>query len=65
MNEWLERAVETVRALPPEAQDEVARLLMQFAGDDQPAIQLTAEEEADFAAADEEIGRGEFATDDR
>jgi hypothetical protein len=25
---------------------------------------LTAEEEADFVAADEEIGRGEFATDD-
>ena len=37
---------------------------MQFAGDDEPVIQLTPEEEADLAAADEEIARGEFATDE-
>jgi hypothetical protein len=36
MTEWLERAFETVRALPPEAQDAVARLLMQFAGEINP-----------------------------
>ena len=50
--------------LPPEAQDAVARFLLQFAGDDEPVIQLTPEEEADLAAADEEIARGEFATDE-
>ncbi len=30
-----------------------------------PAIQLTPEEEADLAAADEEIVRGEIATDEQ
>jgi len=50
------------RALPPETQDAVARFLLQFAGGDEPVIQLTAEEEADLAAADDEIARSEFAT---
>jgi len=64
MTKLLELAVETVRTLPPEAQDAVGRFLLQFAGDDEPVIQLTPEEEADLAAADEEIARGEFATDE-
>ena len=45
-------------------QDELARVLLQLAGEEQPVIQLTAEEDADLAAADEEIARGEFATDE-
>ena len=61
----LEKAVETVRALSPEAQDAIASFLLQFVGDDQPTIQLTAEEEADLVAADEEIARGDFATDEQ
>jgi hypothetical protein len=64
MTMLLERAVETVRALPPEAQDVVARFLLQLTHEDEGAIPLTAEEEADLAAADEEVARGDFATDD-
>jgi hypothetical protein len=64
LTQLLDQALETIRTLPPETQDAVARFLLQFAGDDEPAIQLTAEEEADLAAADEEIARGEFATDE-
>jgi hypothetical protein len=64
MTELLDHAIETVRALPPAMQDELARVLLQLAGEEQPVIQLTAEEEADLAAADEEIARGEFATDE-
>ena len=64
MTELLEHAVDTVRALPPAMQDELARVLLQLAGEEQPVIQLTAEEDADLAAADEEIARGEFATDE-
>ena len=64
MTQLLEQAVETVRAMPPEAQDAVARFLLQFAGIDDAVIQLTAEEEADLAVADEEIARGEFASDE-
>jgi hypothetical protein len=61
----LEHAVDTVRTLPAEMQDELARLLLQLAGEEQPVIQLTAQERADLADADAEIARGEFATDEQ
>jgi hypothetical protein len=64
MTRLLEQAVASVSALPDEVQDEVARLFLQFAGIEQPAIQLTSEEEADLIEADAEIGRGELATDE-
>jgi hypothetical protein len=64
MTKLLEHAVDSVRALPPEVQDELARLLLQVAGEEQPVIQLTVEERADLAEADAEIARGEFATDE-
>ena len=65
MTKLLERAVDSLRALPPELQDELARLLLQVAGEEQPVIRLTAEERADLAEADAEISRGEFATDEQ
>jgi hypothetical protein len=65
MTKLLEHAVDSVRALPPEVQDELARLLLQVAGEEQPVIQLTAEERADLIEADAEIARGEFATDEQ
>jgi hypothetical protein len=65
MTKLLEQAVDSVRALPAEVQDELARLLLQVAGDEQPVIRLTDEERADLAEADAEIARGEFATDER
>ena len=46
-------------------QDELARLLLQVAGEEQPVVPLTSEERADLAEADEEIARGEFATDEQ
>ncbi len=65
MTELLEQAIERVRALPPETQDDFARVLLRLAGDDEPVYQLTPEEEADLAAADAEIARGELATDEQ
>jgi len=65
MTELLERAVETVRALPPEAQDAVARFLLDLVGDDEPAIQLTTEEEASLDESLAQAERGEFATDEQ
>ena len=53
MTKLLEHAVDSVRALPPEVQDELARLLLQVAGEEQPVILLTSEERADLAEADE------------
>jgi hypothetical protein len=45
-------------------QDELARLLLQIAGVEQPPIQLTPEEESDLAEALAEAERGEFASDE-
>jgi hypothetical protein len=41
MTKLLEPAVDSVRALRPEVQDELARLLLQVAGEEQPVILLT------------------------
>jgi hypothetical protein len=65
MTKLLEPAVDSVRALRPEVQDELARLLLQVAGEEQPVILLTPEERADLAEADAEIARGDFATDEQ
>jgi predicted transcriptional regulator len=62
----LEQAVETVRGLPPEMQDDLARVLLQLAaGEDQPVLQLSAEEEASFDESLAQADRGEFATDEQ
>jgi hypothetical protein len=63
MTDLLERAVRTARALSPEMQDEIARMVLAYAGHDEPVIELTPEEEADLIEAQAEMERGEFATD--
>lgn len=63
MSRLLEQAVEKLRRLPEGEQDELARVLLQIAGEEQPVIQLTPEEERDLADALAEAERGEFATD--
>ncbi len=40
-------------------------MLLQFAGEDQPPLQLTAEEEASFEESLAQAERGEFATDEQ
>ena len=65
MTELLEHAVETVRALPPEVQDELARVMLQLAGEEQPMVQLTPEEEISFEKSFGQAQRGEFATDEQ
>ena len=63
MTKLLERALEAVQALPPEAQDDLARLLLQLTDNDEP-VELTSEEAADLDASLAEADRGEFATDE-
>ena len=65
MTKLLDRAVEKVQALPAEMQDEAARLLLAYVGDDQPMIELTREEEADLIDALAEMARREFASEDQ
>jgi len=61
----LDRAVEAARNLPPDAQDEIARLVLQLAGNEEPPIALTAEERATIALSKKAAARGEFATDEQ
>ena len=63
MTDLLDKAVATARALPPELQDDIARVMLTLAGDGEPVIELTPEEEADLMEAQAEMARGEFATD--
>ena len=65
MTELLEHAVETVRGLSPEMQDELARVLLQIIGQDEEVVDMTPEEEASFQRSFEQAGRGEFATDEQ
>jgi|HubBroStandDraft_4_1064222.scaffolds.fasta_scaffold79195_3 hypothetical protein len=65
MTKLFEQAVETVRGLPAEMQDDLARMLLQLAGEDQPVLQLSAEEAASFDESLAQADRGEFATDEQ
>ncbi|HTG06657.1 MAG TPA: hypothetical protein VK635_21710 [Bradyrhizobium sp.] len=60
----LEQAVEAVSTLPDDTQDELARILLQLAGVEQPSYELSPEEAADIDASLAEAERGEFATDE-
>lgn len=62
MTRLLEQAFAKVATLPDAEQDELARVLLELAGVDQPPIQLTPEEDTDLAEADAEIARGEVAS---
>ncbi len=64
MTRLLDEAVAKARRLPDAAQDEIAQVLMQLAGDEAAPIQMTPEEERDLAEALAEAERGEFASDE-
>jgi hypothetical protein len=64
MTRLLEQAIETVRVLPDDVEDDLARTLLQLAGVEQPPYELTPEEAADIDASLAEAERGEFATDE-
>ena len=64
MTKLLEHAVEAVRALPTAMQDDVARLMLQLAGEEQPVFPLSPEEIASLAESRAQAARGEFAMDD-
>jgi predicted transcriptional regulator len=64
MTELLEQAVQSLRALPPETQNALARILKQLVGDDPSIVRLSADEEASFQTSFAQAERGEFATED-
>jgi hypothetical protein len=65
MTKLLDQALEAVRDLPPDAQDDIARVVLQLAGADESSpVALLPEERTAIAASKAAAARGEFATDE-
>ena len=59
MTKLLDQALEVVRDLPPEAQDDIARILLQLArDDDSEPVALTADERTSIAISKAAAARG-------
>jgi hypothetical protein len=66
MTKLLDEALEAARGLPPDAQDEIARVVFQLAGNGEPpVVALTFEERSALAISKAAAARGEFATDEQ
>jgi hypothetical protein len=65
MTKLLDQALEAVRVLPPDAQDDIARLVLQLARDDAEPVELSSDERAAISASKAAAARGEFATDEQ
>jgi hypothetical protein len=66
MTKPLDRAVEAARSLPPDAQDDIAHVVLRLTGaDDEPPVPLTPDEQAAVTASKAAAARGEFATEEQ
>jgi hypothetical protein len=66
MTKLLDQALEVARGLPSDAQDEIARIVLQLAGNDEAApLVLSADERAAVALSKAAAERDEFATDEQ
>ena len=66
MTKLLDDAVEAVRHLPPQAQDQIARVVLRLAGTDAEApVALNADESAAIVHSRAAAARGEFATEEQ
>jgi hypothetical protein len=64
MTDLLDKALEVARKLPSDAQDDIARVVLQLAGVDETAsVTLSSDERAAIARSKDAAARGEFATD--
>jgi hypothetical protein len=62
----LEKALEAVRILPPDVQDDIARIVLELAGGDgTTVVPLSSDERAAIADSRAAAARGEFATDEQ
>jgi hypothetical protein len=66
MTKLLDQALEAVRDLPPDVQDDIARIVLELAGggDAQP-MPLSDDERAAIANSKAAAARGEFASDEQ
>jgi predicted transcriptional regulator len=65
MTKLLDQALEAVRDLPPDVQDDIARIVLELAGvNDAAPVLLSADERAAIDKSKAAAMRGEFATDE-
>jgi len=65
MTKLLEQALEAVRVLPPDEQDDIARVILQLAGNqDLLPVTLSPDERAAIDRSKDAAVRGEFATEE-
>ena len=62
MTKLLEQALEAALGLPPDLQDDIARVMFNLAGNEGPAIILSIEERTALDYSKAAAARGEFAT---
>jgi hypothetical protein len=67
MTKLLDTALKAARSLPPDAQDEIARIVLGLVGNDDetPPVTLMPEERTAIATSKAAAARGEFATDEQ
>jgi hypothetical protein len=66
MTKLLDQAVEAARSLPPDAQDDIAHVVLRLTGaDDEPPVPLTPDEQAAITASKAAAARGELATEEQ
>jgi hypothetical protein len=64
MTKLLDQALEAARALPADVQDDIARIVLQLAGEDSLPVPLSDEERRALVISKDAAARGEFATDE-
>jgi predicted transcriptional regulator len=65
MTKLLDKALEAVRQLPPESQDHIARLLLQFADGEREPEEIEPEHLSAVMEGLAQAERGQFATDEQ
>ena len=63
MTDLLEEAVSAARSLPPDMQDDIARVVLMMASGDLEPVPLTVDERQAIARSKAAAARGDFATD--
>ena len=65
MTKLLDQALEAVRELPPDAQDDIARIVLHLARNESEAVALTPDERAALETSKMAAARGQFASDEQ
>ncbi|TWI05455.1 hypothetical protein IQ17_02955 [Bradyrhizobium daqingense] len=63
MTKLLDQALKIARSLPADAQDDIARIVLQLAGAEASPIILSHDERSAIVRSKEAAARGEFATE--